>query len=266
MLKTWNEFFTEQKFTKADILSKGFIFSKFPEFFNDISIYPDNDQITTEEQKTIYDIDLFNELSERYVPSNIEKLVTFYDSFDYEQFVKVLMVIINRSHYSNWVKIYKDFMWEYDHGSNYDLTETRTVSHTGDITRVATNTGTVKDIGTDTTETDNKLTANKTDNTRYGFNSTEAVPTDSSTNSNEQEGSSTVNIDRTTTNDLTNNATDTYNTTDTESITRVGDLSVRAIQDTLQIDINLWKANVFYNIVLDNILSTLSLSILKGGE
>ena len=131
---------------------------------------------------------------------------------------------------------------------------------------VAINTGTVKDTGTDTTQSENALTENKTDNTRYAFNSTTPVPTDSSVNSNSQEGSSTVNIDRTTTNDLSNNATDTYNTTDTESITRVGDLSVRAIQDTLQIDINLWKQNVFYNIVLDNILSTLSLSILKGGE
>ena len=266
MLKTWNEFFTEQKFTKGDIISKGFIFSKFPDFFKDISIYPDNDEITLEEQKSIYDIDLFTELSERYVPSNIEKMLTFYDNIDYEQFIKVLMVIINRSYYSKWKAIYKNFTWEYEHGSNYDLTETKTVTHKGDVTRVSTNTGTVKDEGVDTTESENALTENKTDNTRYGFNSTQPVPTDSSVNSNSQEGTTIFNIDRTTTNDLHNNATDTYNTTDTETISRVGDLSVRAIQDTLQLDIDLWKKNVFFNIVLSDILNILTLSIMKGGE
>ena len=338
MLKTWNEFFQEQKFTKGDILSKGFIFSKFPEFFKDISIYPENDAITTEEQKTIYDIDLFNELSERYVPSNIEKLVTFYDSFNYEQFIKVLMVIINRSHYLNWSKIYKDFMWEYDHGSNYDLIETREVKHTGDVTRVETNTGSESTVtdettkntgtestaidgtisntgtestdidetstnsGTDTVNTTSNVTENKTESSRYGFNSANAVPTETNVNTNSGNSESTTETDRTTTNDsssvltldrtttnesdsvltvdrtttnnsdvvltkdLTNNATDTFNTVDTETISRTGDLSVRAIQDTLQNDINLWKANVFYNIVLSDILSTLSLSIWKGGE
>ena len=135
------------------------------------------------------------------------------------------------------------------------------MTHSGDITRVQTNTGTISDTGTDTTESANALTENKTDNSRYGFNSTQPVPTESSVNSNSQEGSSTVNIDRTTTNDLQNNATDTFNTTDSETISRTGDLSVRAIQDTLQNDIDLWKRNVFYNIVMEDIISTLCLPI-----
>lgn len=266
MLKTWNELFIEKEFSKTDIISNGFIFSKFPEFFSDISIYPENDKFTADEQKTLYDIDLFSELSERYVPPNIDRLFSFFEGVTYDQFIKHIMVLLNRSHYSNWLKIYNNFIYEYNLGKNYDLIETKEIKHTGDVTRIATNTGTVKDTGTDTSESDNTLTENKTDNSRYAFNSAQAVPTDSSVNSNSQEGSTTLSIDRTTTNDLTNEATDTYNTTDTETLTRTGDLSVRAIQEQIQLDVDLWKQNVFYNIVLEDILSTLSISIWKGGE
>ena len=99
MLKTWNELFTEKQFTKSDILSKGFIFSKFPEFFKDISIYPDTDCITLQEQKLNYDIDLFSELSDRYVSPEIDKVFTFFDNLSYDDFVKHLMIRINRNHY-----------------------------------------------------------------------------------------------------------------------------------------------------------------------
>jgi hypothetical protein len=266
MLKTWNELFDEKQFTKNDIISKGFIFSKFPDFFKDISIYPENDTITLQEQKINYDIDLFSELSERYVTPEIDRIFSFFDGLSYDDFVKHLIIRINRNHYENWKKIYKNFVWEYEHGSNYDLTETREVKHTGDVTRVSTNTGTVKDTGTDTTNTESSVTENKTDTSRYAFNSNTPVPTDTTKNTNSGEDTTTLIIDRTTANDLENNSTDTYNTTDTETISRVGDLSVRAIQDTLQLDIDLWKKNVFYNIILSDILNTLSLSIWKGGE
>lgn len=282
MLKTWNEFFSEHKFSKNDILTKGFIFSKFPEFFSEISIYPDSDKFTIDEQKTVYDIDLYSELSERYVPENIEKLLSFFDGVDYDTFIKHLMLLLNRSHYSNWKKIYSNFIYEYTLGKNYDMTETREIKHTGDVTRVEKNTGsestvtdtTITNSGGDTTEIESSVTENKTDSACYGFNSSEAVPTETNSNTNSEEGSTTVTIDRTTqddsevvlTKDLTNNSTDTYNTTDTETINRIGDLSVRAVQEQIQMDIDLWKQNVFYNIVLSDILSTLSLSIWKGGE
>lgn len=347
LIKTWNELFTEKKFSKSDILNNGFIFSKFPEYFPEISIFPDNEKLNADEQKTIYDIDLFSELGDRYVTPNIEKMISFFDNLSYEDFVKQLMIIINRNHYSNWKAIYKNFIWEYEHGSNYDLTETREVKHTGNVTRVETNEGTegtvssstnvntgtdtttdkgtntttdsgtntttdegtntTTDSGTDTTTGNSAVVENKTDTSRYAFNSVgSGVPTETVSNSNTTNNSATqttektttatvensttatventstesvdktitlnvertssINADSTLTRDLINNATDTYNTTDTETISRIGDLSVRAIQDTLQLDIDLWKTNVFYNIVLENILSSLTLSIWKGGE
>ena len=82
-MKSWSKLFVEKNFTKSDILSKGFLFSKFPEYFPDISIYPENEQVNIEEQKTLYDIDLFSELSERYVTPNIEKILSFYDEISY---------------------------------------------------------------------------------------------------------------------------------------------------------------------------------------
>lgn len=282
LLQTWNEFFNEKKYTKNDILTKGFIFSKFPEAFGDISIYPDNNNFTIEEQKLNYDIDLFSELGGRYVTPDIEKLFTFFDTLPYDTFIKHLLIRINRNHYEKWKSIYKNFIYEYSLGKNYDLTETREVKHTGNVTRVESNTGTegtvssatVTDTGTDTTNTESSVTANNTEGSRYGFNSSSAVPTDKTTNTNSGTGNTTMNIDRNTVNesdvtltkDLQNNATDTFNTVDSETISREGDLSVRAIQEQIQLDIDLWKQNVFYNIVLQDILSTLSLSIMKGGE
>ena len=265
-MMTWTDLLAKVNYTPENVMNTGFIFMHFPEMFSDISICDNTDLFDIETQLLSNDIEMIGEIRNRYVSNKLQSMVEFIPDFDYEQLQGFILSMINRYHYPKWKKIYKNFLWEYDHGSNYDLTETRTVSHTGDVTRVATNSGTVKDTGTDTTESANALTENKTDNSRYGFNSTQAAPTESSVNSNSQEGSSTVNIDRTTTNDLTNNATDTYNTTDTESISKVGDLSVRAIQDTLQLDIDLWKKNVFYNIVMEDIISTLCLPIWETNE
>lgn len=265
-MKTWSNLFIEKKFSKTDILEKGFIFSKFPECFPEISIFPENENFNIDEQKTIYDIDLFSELSERLVTPNIEKLLSFYDVLSYEEFIKKIMIILNRSHYSQWKSIYKNFIYEYNLGKNYDLTETREVKHTGDVTRSESNTGTVKNTGTDTTNTESSITENKTDTSRYAFNSNSPVPTDSTSNTNSGEGNTTLSVDRTTENNLSNNATDVYNTTDTETLTRTGDLSVRAIQEQIQLDIDLWKQNEFYEIILNDILNTLCLSIWNSDE
>lgn len=279
---TWADLLAKVNYTPENVLNTGFVFIRFPEMFPEISICENTDYFGVEDQLLSNDIELIGDIRNRYVPSKIQTMLEFIPDVDYEQLQGFLLSMINRYHYPKWVKIYKNFLWEYDHGSNYDLTETREVKHTGDVTRVESNTGTettvadetTKNTGGNTTETESAVINNTTEASRYGFNSSSAVPTDKSTNSNSGEGSSTTTIDQTTKNDsditltkdLTNNATDTYNTVDTETISRTGDLSVRAIQDTLQNDIDLWKRNVFYNIVMEDIISTLCLPVWETNE
>ena len=270
----WNEFLALKGVTNEEYLMNGFIFYNFSEAFPDIELFDDESELL------ITDLTLRCELSNRYVNAQI---IALSDIIEKPSDVKdMCMLLLRTQYYHKWLKIYKNFIYEYTHGSNYDLTETREVKHTGDVTRVETNTGTestvidetVKNTGGDTIDTESSVTENTSESFRHAFNSSSAVPTDKTTNKNSSEGSTTTTTDRTTKNDsdttltkdLTNNATDTYNTTDTETITRVGDLSVRAIQDTIQLDIDLWKKNVFFNIVFEDILSALCLPIWEANE
>lgn len=281
-MMTWSDLLTKVNFTPDNVLETGFLFVHFPEMFPEISICENNDVFAESDQLLSNDIELIGEIRNRYISPTLSNMVEFIPEIDYEILQGFIASMVNRFNYPKWKKIYKNFLWEYDHGSNYDLTETREVKHTGDVTRVEKNTGsestvtdeTLKNSGGDTVQSENSVTADNTESSRYGFNSASAVPTERSTNTNSGEGTTTTTTDRTTENDsettvtkdLTNNATDTYNTTDTETIKRTGDLSVRAIQDTLQNDIDLWKRNVFYNIVMEDIISTLCLPIWQTNE
>lgn len=279
---TWADLLAKVNFTPDNVIETGFLFIHFPEMFPEISICENTGGFAESDQLLANDIELLGELRNRYISNTLLSMIEFIPEIDYEMIQGFIASMINRYHYPKWKKIYKNFLWEYDHGSNYDLTETREVKHTGDVKRVETNTGsektvadeTTKNTGGNTTETESSVISNTTEASRYGFNSSSAVPTDKSTNNNSSEGSSNTTIDQTTKNDsditltkdLTNNATDTFNTTDTETVIRKGDLSVRAIQDTLQNDIDLWKRNVFYNIVMEDIISTLCLPVWGTNE
>lgn len=99
-----------------------------------------------------------------------------------ERVYTILTEIISSRYYNKWLKIWETFSIEYNPIKPYDMTinETRAEQHGGstEISRDSTR-------KTDS-ETVNKITDDTTDNSIYGFNSVNPVPSDKSVNNSEE--------------------------------------------------------------------------------
>lgn len=194
-----------------------------------------------------------------------------------------------------WSKLWATADVEYNPIQNYNMTESETISGTHSDTDTAT--GTIGNSGTDSTahtgtitnarteqntgtvdyDKSETQTGNNSDNV-FGFNSSNAVPSESSTAS-----TTRINDDRDTYNTTkTDNNTETFNNTDATTITntetrnltnsnegenetertltRSGNIGVTTSQQMLQSERELWDWN-FFNVVFEDIDKTLCLSV-----
>ena len=159
----------------------------------------------------------------------------------------------------SWDSIYAALTADYNPINNYSMTES------GEDTR--TNTGTQSTSGERSgteTETPNLTTTatgeNNSDGGLYGFNSAESVPSDTThgTNTNTNTQSGTVNTDTSDTNsstridDLTEKSVHTFE--------RSGNIGVTTSQQMIESELELRKKQ-FYSIVYQNIVNHLCLSL-----
>lgn len=194
-----------------------------------------------------------------------------------------------------WSKLWATNDVEYNPIQNYNMTESETISGTHSDTD--TETGTIGNSGTDSTAHTGTVTNARTEqhtgtvdydksetqtgtnsDNVFGFNSSNAVPSESSTAS-----TTTINDDRDTYNETkTDNNTETLNNTDARTIantethnmtntnegenetertlTRSGNIGVTTSQQMLQSERELWDWN-FFNTVFEDIDKTLCLSV-----
>lgn len=154
-----------------------------------------------------------------------------------------------------WEKLHDLMELEYNPISNYDMTETESIStdnseelrrtgtettqstgtdtftHTGTQTDANTGTETTTHTGTSTTNTDESSSGSSdgtTDNKIYGFNSTGGV--DDTSSANETSATSERGVEEETTNNLTDQRTDALNHLRTDNLT---DAETRNLSDTL---------------------------------
>jgi len=164
---------------------------------------------------------------------------------------------------TQWERLYSVLSTEYNPISNYDMTESesgtnsleRSAESSGEHhetgTRTVTDSGTVSDSGTNGMSTG-----------VYGFNSSQAVNSDTSsgTNSNQE----TRNLTRTETPNITETDTGTDSGTETgehsRTLTRSGNIGVTTSQQLLQSEIELWKWS-FFNQVFEDLDKVLTLQV-----
>lgn len=235
--------------------------------------------------------------------------------------INLLATAIMAVNGTNWGKLWETLDYDYDPIQNYKMTETMTddetvieygksSTRTDNLTHRKTGTETL-DIDADETRTDNltdgktgtetrtdDLTAETTpdlltttNDSVYGFNSSEAVPTDdrtqSATGTNTETQTGTVEMEYNTSETHTgtqrmirdNTDETTYNTTDTDTgtqgtvdsgsdthtrnytLTREGNIGVTTSQQMIESERNLWMWNFFRNVVFPDVDKILALRI-----
>lgn len=161
----------------------------------------------------------------------------------------ILATVIKSMFSTNWTNLWDRFTTVYDPFINYDITE--------ELTKKDTNTGTVTDSGTvehgqvTTTVSENDATGEAN---VFGFNSETAVPSDTTTVTNNSTVTATNSGTDTTGNTITNDLTNESEST----LRRYGDMSVRSTQDVLSGEFKLWQIK-FFNMVfadIDSVLTT----------
>ena len=177
----------------------------------------------------------------------------------------------------SWRKIYATMSEQYDPIENYSMTETLTndvttdehghvVTRTDDLSH--SKTGTETDTPDITEETTPDLETG-TDNSIYGFNSTDPVPTGEQTT--KQTGTNT--LKRTGTNEKEYDTTDIDEGTQTiensgrdvhtrnYTLRRSGNVGVTTSQQMLESERKLWLWSFFYDVVFPDLDRVLTLSI-----
>jgi hypothetical protein len=165
--------------------------------------------------------------------------------------IAILATVIKSMFSTNWTNLWNRFTTVYDPLINYDIKE--------ELTKTDTNTGTVTDAGTvghgqiTTTVSENDATGEAN---VFGFNSATAVPSDTTTVSNDSTitatNSGTDTTGNTTTNDLMSESEST--------LRRYGDMSVRSTQDILNGEFKLWQIK-FFDIVFSDVDSVLTTQV-----
>lgn len=183
-------------------------------------------------------------------------------------------------YYSNWERLYNTLKLEYNPISNYDMTETETVSDTGENTKQQTTTDTATESRSDTSEseaTNNTTNTNTLNGTqtgkKTGFNSGSFVDDTQQLNNQTESGAtnntSTAETSSSKTGSL--NSTNTINGTDTTSkniereLNRSGNIGVTTSQQMIESEreLYLWK---FFDVVFADIDKILTLKVYEMEE
>lgn len=177
----------------------------------------------------------------------------------------------------SWEKLYATLSEQYDPISNYDMTETLTNDTTTDKHgKITTRTDNLKHTKTgtetetpDTTETETPDLTTENDNSIYGFNSVDAVPTgeqstkQTGTNTRKKTGTDEVEYDTTDEDTGTQKFADTGTDTRTRNYTlkRSGNIGVTTSQQMLQSERDLWQWSFFYDVVFPDLDRVLTIPI-----
>ena len=194
--------------------------------------------------------------------------------------INLLATYLADVYYSNWSKLYNTINLSYNPISNYDMTETETVSDTGENTKQQTTTDTATESRSDTSESEasnnttniNTLNGTQTGK-KTGFNSGSFVDDTQQLNNQTESGAtnntSTAETSSSKTGSL--NSTNTINGTDTTSkniereLNRSGNIGVTTSQQMIESERNLylWK---FFDVVFADIDKILTLKVYEMEE
>lgn len=171
----------------------------------------------------------------------------------------------------NWEREYNTLDLNYNPISNYDMTETESISGetssettaTGTVGNVVTNTGTV---GNTRTETGESSASGSTENDIYGFNSVNAV--NDTSNENTSNATAETTTTETRTDNLSENSTRTDNlknvgtgeTSTVRNLTRSGNIGVTTSQQMIESERHLYLWNFFYTIVFPSVDKVLTIA------
>lgn len=155
---------------------------------------------------------------------------------------------------AKWGHLYTLLTLQYDPITNYDMTETESI--TRETSASGTDTGTVKNTGTDTLERTGTVdtdTSGSVDDSIFGFNSSSSV------GSNERENSSSSTVTNDTTDEQTKNLTETRdlaNSAESEysesrELIRSGNIGVTTSQQMIKSEIELWQWQFFEGVCKD---------------
>lgn len=209
----------------------------------------------------------------------VSKFLEYFTPLDATK-INLLATYLADVYYSNWERLYNTLNLEYNPISNYDMTETETVSDTGENTKQQTTTDTATESRSDTSESE---ASNNTTNTntlngtqtgkKTGFNSGSFVDDTQQLNNQTESGAtnntSTAETSSSKTGSL--NSTNTINGTDTTSkniereLNRSGNIGVTTSQQMIESERNLylWK---FFDVVFADIDKILTLKVYEMGE
>lgn len=175
--------------------------------------------------------------------------------------VIALSLLIMYKH--QWERLYETLSAEYDPIANYDMTETE--SGTNSAERDNSNSGTHTETGTRTYTDSGTVTDSGAANTEtgvYGFNSTNAVASDTADNTTSNQ--ETRNLTRLETPNISESDSGTSSGTESgefsRTLTRKGNIGVTTSQQLLQSEISLWQWS-FFNQVFEDIDKILTLQV-----
>lgn len=194
--------------------------------------------------------------------------------------INLLATYLADVYYSNWERLYNTLNLEYNPISNYDMTETETVSDTGENTKQQTTTDTATESRSDTSESE---ASNNTTNTntlngsqtgkKTGFNSGSFVDDTQQLNNQTESGATNNTATSETSSSKTGslNSTNTINGTDTTSkniereLNRSGNIGVTTSQQMIESErkLYLWK---FFDVVFADIDKILTLKVYEMGD
>lgn len=207
------------------------------------------------------------------------KFLEYFTPFDATK-INLLASYLADVYYSNWKRLYNTLNLEYNPISNYDMTETETVSDTGENTKQQTTTDTATESRSDTSESE---ASNNTTNTntlngtqtgkKTGFNSGSFVDDTQQLNNQTESGTTNNTATSETSSSKTGslNSTNIINGTDTTSkniereLNRSGNIGVTTSQQMIKSEreLYLWK---FFDVVFADIDKILTLKVYEMEE
>lgn len=160
---------------------------------------------------------------------------------------------------NSWQRLYNALTSEYNPINNYKMSESGTDTRGNTGTQSTTTTHEHNDTETpDLTRTSNGT--NDSSGGLYGFNSTESVPSDTTTGASTSTDKQSGTVNRTGSESTSNTRTDNLTETTEHTFTREGNIGVTTSQQMIESEIELRKKQ-FYNIVFNDIISYVCLHV-----
>lgn len=222
-----------------DWLTDGGIFT----YLNGFDVPWKNDDIETE-----LDLEYHGNISGEKIISPLVRRVCYGNELTAEE-KTILARTIYAIHHTNWAKQWETMLFEYDPIENYSMTERMTNDEkVTEYGRTSTRTD-------DLTDTNTPDLTSSVDNSTHGFNSSDAVPTDEST----QHATGTNTNTHTGTQEYEDGGADTE--TRNYELTRTGNIGTMTSQQMISSERDLWVWNFFERVVFPDVDRVLTIPI-----